>query len=95
MKKIWLFFLAPLMGVLVLAACSSAVTPQSIAQIKPGMKTAEVEALLGRPTHIEESETTGLRGDVYYYPGSHGEGRVIFLNDIVFKAEFVPEGKSA
>jgi outer membrane protein assembly factor BamE (lipoprotein component of BamABCDE complex) len=88
-------FFLPLLAGICLSACSSSVTSQSIAQIKPGMKTAEVEALLGRPTHIEESETTGLRGDVYYYPGSHGEGRVIFLNDTVFKAEFVPEGKSA
>ncbi len=58
------------------------------------MKTAQVEALLGRPERIDASETTGLRGEVYHYPGSGGEGRVVILNDSVFKAEFIPEGKS-
>ena len=79
---------------LVLASCSSAATPEKISRIKPAMKVAEVEAILGRPDHIEQAETTGLRGEVYHYTGSGGEGQVVFLNDVVFKAEFVPEGKS-
>ena len=78
-----------------LAACSSAVTPRQMAQVTVGMKTAEVEKILGRPAHIDQSETTGLRGEVYDYPGVNGEGRVIILNDTVFKAEFVPGGKSS
>ena len=81
-------------GALALAACSSAVTPDKIAQIKPAMNAAQVEAILGRPTRIEQSETTGLTGEVDYYPASNGEGRVIFLNNAVFKAEFVPGAKS-
>jgi hypothetical protein len=86
-----LFFLILTAGVL--SACSSAVTPQEMAQVKTGMKTAEVEKILGRPAHIDQSETTGLRGEVYDYPGVNGEVRVIILNDIVFKAEFIPGGK--
>ena len=78
----------------VLTACSSGAMSQSIAQVKPGMKTSQVEALLGRPSHIDESETTGLKGDVYFYPGAQGEGRVTLLNDAVFSAEFVPGVKS-
>jgi hypothetical protein len=53
-----------------------------------------VEAILGRPDHIDQSETTGLRGQVFHYAGRGGEGQVVFLNDTVFKAQFVPGGKS-
>jgi len=77
---------------LALTACSSAVTPEKISQIKPAMKPAEVEAILGPPASIEHAETTGLTGDLYHYPAPKGEGRVVFLNDAVFKAEFVPAG---
>jgi hypothetical protein len=87
-------YIGTMMGVLVLAACSSTATAQKMAQVHPGMKVEVVEAILGRPDHIDQAETTGLRGEVYYYPGTAGEGRVIFLNDAVFKAEFVPGGKS-
>ncbi len=81
-------------GVLTLSACSSSVTAAKIGEIKPAMKADQVEAILGQPAHIDQAETTGLRGEVYHYPGSNGsEGRVIFLNDAVFKAEFVPGGK--
>ena len=84
-----------LLGSLVtLAACSSSVTPDKISQIKSGMKIDQVEVLLGQPAHIDHAETTGLTGDVYHYPAANGEGRVVFLNDAVFKAEFVPVGKS-
>jgi hypothetical protein len=81
-------------AVLALTACSSAVTPDKMAQIKPGMNVDQVGALLGRPAHIDQSETTGLTGEVDYYRGSGGEGRVIFLNNVVFKALFVPGAKS-
>jgi hypothetical protein len=78
-----------------MAGCSSAVTPEKMAQVTVGMKTADVEKILGRPAHIDQSETTGLRGEVYDFSGVNGTGRVIILNDIVFKAEFVPGGKSS
>jgi hypothetical protein len=84
---------AALLGtVLALTACSSAVTPEKISRIKPAMKPSEVEAILGQPASIEHAETTGLTGDLYHYPAPNGEGRVVFLNDAVFKAEFVPAG---
>jgi hypothetical protein len=77
----------------IVSACSSAVTPEKMARVHAGMKTSEVEVLLGRPAHIDQSETTGLRGEVYDYPGANGgEGRVVLLNDTVFKVEFVPGG---
>jgi len=79
-------------GFLALTACSSAVTQEKMALIKPQMKVGDVTAILGQPARIDHSETTGLTGEVYHYPAPHGEGRVIFLNDAVFKAEFIPGG---
>jgi hypothetical protein len=79
-----------------LTACSSAVTPDKIAQIKPAMTADQVEAILGRPASIEQSETADqtISGEVDHYPAPNGEGRVIFVNHAVFKAEFVPGAKS-
>jgi hypothetical protein len=65
-----------------------------MSQIHSGMKTTEVEAILGRPAHIDQSETTGLRGELYDYPSPAGEGRVVFLNDVVFKSEFISRARS-
>ena len=79
---------------LILTACSSSVTPGKIAQIHSPMKSDDVKALLGKPDHIDHAETTGLNGDVYHYPAPNGEGRVVFLNDTVFKAEFISGAKS-
>jgi hypothetical protein len=80
---------------LALTACSSSISAEKISRIKPAMNAAQVEAILGRPAHIDQAETVGLRGEVYDYPGPRGEGRVIFLNDAVFKAEFVPGEKQS
>ncbi len=79
-----------------LAACSSAVTPDKMAQIKPAMNTDQVEVILGRPATIDQSETADqtISGEVYHYPTSKGEGRVVFVNHAVFKAEFVSGAKS-
>jgi hypothetical protein len=86
---------AGLLGALALAACSSGVSAAKMSQIKPAMKVDQVEAILGQPAHIEQSEIPGmLRGEVYHYPGSSGEGIVVFLNDAVFKANFLPGVKS-
>lgn len=81
---------------LALTACSSAVTPEKMSQIKPGMNASEVEAILGRPTRIDQSETADqtLSGEVDHYVGSVDEGRVIFVNHTVFKAEFISGAKS-
>jgi len=76
---------------LALTACSSAVTPDKMAQIKPPMNQEQVEAILGRPASIDQSETADqtISGEVDHYYGSLGEGRVIFVNHAVFKAEFI------
>jgi hypothetical protein len=82
--------------VLTLTACSSAVTPDKISQIKPAMNSDQVQSILGRPTRIEQSESTDqtLNGEVDVYTAANGEGRVTFINHAVFKAEFVPGAKS-
>jgi len=79
-----------------LTACSSAVTPDKMSQIKPAMNSDQVQSILGRPTRIEQSETADqtLNGEVDYYTAANGEGRVTFINHTVFKAEFVPSTKS-
>ena len=86
-----------LMGTaLALSACSSAVTPEKMAQIKPGMTPDQVQALLGRPASIEQSETEDqtISGEVDHYPAPNGEGRVVIVNHTVFHADFVPGAKS-
>jgi SmpA / OmlA family len=81
---------------LALAACTSSVTPDKMSQIKPAMSQDQVQAILGRPARIDQSETADqtLNGEVDHYPAPNGEGRVIFLNHAVFKAEFVSGAKS-
>ena len=83
-----------LAGLAVCIAVLAWAMPDRFTRIKTGMNTDQVTAILGQPTSIEHAETTGLQGDVYHYPAPHGEGRVVFLNSTVFKAEFVPGAKS-
>lgn len=78
-----------------LAACSSAVTPAKLRQISNGMKTSQVEALLGRPARIEQAEITGLTGEVYHYVSPQGDGRVVFINGSVFQTNFDAKGAHA
>ena len=79
-----------------LAACSSAVTPDKMARIKQGMKPDQVQAILGRPASIEQSETSDqtVSGEVDHYRAPNGEGRVVIVNHVVFKFEFLPAIKS-
>jgi hypothetical protein len=84
-------------GALALTACGLGGFPESnMAKVKPGMTHEQVEALLGRPTTIEQSETPDqtLTGQVYHYAAPKGEGRVLFINETVFRSEFVTEAKS-
>jgi outer membrane protein assembly factor BamE (lipoprotein component of BamABCDE complex) len=75
-----------------LAACSSAVTANKLQQIGNGMKTDQVTALLGQPTRIEQSEITGLTGEVYHYVSTRGDARVVLLNGTVFATTFDATG---
>jgi len=62
---------------------------------KPALTVAEVEKLMGSPSQIEHSETTGIIGDIYHYPTPSGaDMKVVFINGVVFHAEFVPGAKS-
>jgi hypothetical protein len=85
-----------LMGTaLALSACSSAVTPGKMAQIKPEMTPDQVQVLLGRPASIDQSQPDdgSISGEVDYYTAPDGEGRVVIVNHTVFHAEFVPGAK--
>ena len=94
MKTAFRHLLLPVFA-LILVACSSSVTASRLAQVREGMKTAEVETILGRPTRIEQAEITGLTGKVYHYQSGAGDGQVVFVNDAVFKTDFVPAGGRA
>ena len=94
---------AILAGLLCVSACVIALVmlaPDRLTRIKPGMTTDQVEAILGRPASIEQSETADqtLSGEVDHYPARFpapsGDCRVIFINHAVFKAEFLPGAKS-
>jgi hypothetical protein len=62
---------------------------------KPPLTVAEVEKLMGSPTHIEHSETTGITGDVYHYPSPTGaDMKIVFVNGIVFHTEYITGAKS-
>ena len=93
MKRLSVLF--PMLAVVLLAACSSAVTQARLAKITSGMKAAPVEAILGQPTRIDHSEITGLTGQVYHYISSQGDARVVFVNDSVFETDFIAEGAHA
>jgi uncharacterized lipoprotein YmbA len=83
-------------AVLLLTACSSAATSGKMAQIKPAMSLDQVQAILGRPARIEHSQSADqtITGEVDYYSAPNGQGRVVFVNNVVFKADFVPGAKS-
>ena len=81
---------------LALTACATCGLDSKMALIKTGMKVAQVEALLGSPTHIDESQTADqtLTSQVYRYSTPAGEGRVVFVNGIVFSSTFLNGAKS-
>lgn len=102
MKKSFLIFsmllTIPLLG-LAYWACgiiSNAETLAAFSKIEdshPPLTADEVTKLLGQPSHIEQSETTGLTGEVYYYPSHKHEMKIVFINGTVFHAEYTPEKK--
>jgi hypothetical protein len=84
---------------LLCTACSSSVNSTMLARVTDGMKAGQVETLLGQPTRIEQAEVPDMSGiisgKVYHYTSTQGDAQVVFVNDAVFKTEFVPEGKHA
>ena len=55
------------------------------------MTANQVEAIMGRPAHIEASETAdqNLSGEVDHYPTSQGDDQVVFVNHSVFKTQLI------
>ena len=49
---------------------------------------------MGRPAHVEHAESTGITADVYHYSYHDHDMKVVFVNGVVFHAEFVPGAKS-
>jgi len=65
-----------------------------IKSAQPPMTVTQVEKLMGQPSRVESSETTGITGSVYHYPSHGGDIKVVFVNGTVFNAEFVSGAKS-
>ncbi len=57
---------------------------------------AQVEKEMGPPASVEQSESGDqtINGAVYHYPLPEGALKVVFINGLVFHAEFVPGAKS-
>jgi outer membrane protein assembly factor BamE (lipoprotein component of BamABCDE complex) len=87
--------LALAVTVMALVACSSAVTQTKLNQITNGMKADQVTTLLGQPTRIDQSEITGLTGQVYHYVSRQGDARVVLINGAVFETSFDAAGGHA
>jgi hypothetical protein len=81
---------------LTITACSTCGIENEMSLVKPGMKADQVEKILGRPARIDETQTADqtLTGETYHYSTPSGEGRVVFVNGTVFKAEFLAGAKS-
>jgi hypothetical protein len=94
------FILAGLLCFCVCVVALVVMTPDRLTRVKAGMTTDQVEAIMGRPATIEQSESTdqAVNGEVDHYPSrfplSAGDCRITFVNHIVFKTEFVPGIKS-
>jgi hypothetical protein len=80
----------------VLTACASCGLDSKLGLIKPGMKADQVQALLGNPTRIDETQTDDqtVTGQVYHYATPAGEGCIVFVNGVVFSATILPGNKS-
>ena len=62
-----------------------------IRDMNPAMTINQVETLLGRPASIEQSQTAdqALSGEVYQYHIASGAMKIVFVNGVVFDADFV------
>ena len=100
MKKLFILVIilfAVGVGIPALHTWSEAATVAKFSQIedmKPPMTVAQVETSVGAPSRIDSSETTGVTGQVYHYPFLRGEMKLVFVNGVVFHAEFLPGAKS-
>ena|SRR5258706_7731319 len=61
---------------------------------RPPLRTDDVVKLLGQPSRIEQSENTGVTGEVYYYPWRNNEMKIVFVNGAVFHAEYTSQKQS-
>jgi len=79
-----------------LTACATCGLDSKMGLIKPGMTAAQVVALLGSPTRIDETQTADqtLTGKVYHYATPAGDGRIVFVNGIVFSSTILSGAKS-
>ncbi len=80
-----LFLFIP--AILVLAACSK-LTEENLQKVHTGMTTAEVEAILGKPTNSSTSNSFNiLSGTTYTYHTDTSDVKITFVNDKVIATD--------
>jgi len=86
----------PAIMALALTACATCGLDSKLGLIRPGMKINQVEALLGSPTRIDETQTANSTtpNEVYHYSTPAGDGRVVFVNGIVFSSTLLTGSNS-
>ncbi len=105
MKKVMIFFgliMAPLViGLLIYLVHYTVLANRkaSFSEVlgsKTPMTIIEVGKEMGQPASIEQSESADqtIAGSVYHYPIPEGDMKVVFINGVVFHAEFVSRAKS-
>ncbi len=69
---------------------------QKINEARTPLTIAQVEQVMGTPTHVEQSESADqtVTGTVYHYPAHGQDMNVIFVNGVVFGTKFVATTKS-
>jgi hypothetical protein len=68
---------------LLLAACGSKITEDNFAKIHEGMTSAEVTALLGKPTRSSSVDILGVSGASETWTGDRASITIQFVNDKV------------
>ncbi len=69
---------------------------EAIINRKAPMTVAEVEAVMGKPASIEQSQTEDqtISGMVYHYPGHGADLKIVFINGVLFHEEMPAPTKS-
>jgi|GEM_PF-477276 len=75
----------PLLALLLLfvTACGSKRTPENLSKVKNGMKSSEVQAILGKPDRVETATILGLEGTTFFYEKGEARVQISFINDEV------------
>jgi SmpA / OmlA family len=66
-----------------LFGCGSKLTNENLNKVKNGMTESEVQAILGSPSDVENSEILGLKNVSYKYKSGETRVNINFINNSV------------